>query len=67
MRDLEFDIKARDGTAAAFDSARANARGFNHALDLTARGFNLAATAAKGFAVGFAVSSLAEFGSVVRG
>jgi len=66
MRDLEFDIKGRDKTAAAFDSARANARQFNGVLDLTARGFNLSAMAAKGFAVGLATSALAEFGTVVR-
>jgi hypothetical protein len=66
MRDLEFDIKGRDKTAAAFDSARANARGFNRDMDITARGLNLAATAAKAFAAGLALTALSNFGAVVR-
>lgn len=66
MRDLEFDIKARDKTASGFDSARANARGFNRDLDLTARGFNIAAAAGKAFAAAFTLTAVSEFGRVVR-
>lgn len=66
MRDLEFDIRARDRTASGFDSARSNARGFNRDIDQTARGFNIAATAAKAFAAAFTLTAVAEFGRVVR-
>ena len=66
MRDLEFDIRARDKTADAFNSARHHAREFNGDLDRTKFGFDVAATAARAFAAAFTVTAVANFGRVVR-
>lgn len=67
MRDLSFDIKGRDATQAAFDSARRNAQAFNRDLDLTARGMQLASTAAKAFIAGFSVAAIADIGRALQG
>ena len=66
MRDLVFDIKGRDKTQAAFDSARRNARSFNADLDRTAIGMRAAGVAAKAFAAAFTVTAVADFSRAVR-
>ncbi len=49
MRDLEFDIRARDATAEAFDSARRRSRDFNAELDRGSRSFDEAASRARNY------------------
>lgn len=64
MRDLTFDIRARDRTQRAFDQARNNGRRFNREIDRTTVGMRAAATAARAFAAAFTVTAVTGF---VRG
>ena len=66
MRDLNFDIKARDQSQPAFDSARRNARGLNSDLDQTRVVMNAAGAAARAFAAAFALTSVAGFAATIR-
>ncbi|KQS90299.1 hypothetical protein [Rhizobium sp. Leaf386] len=66
MRDLQFDIRGRDKSGPAFDSATARARAFDGAIQATARGFAVLETAAKGFVAGLAIGALENFGSIMR-
>lgn len=66
MKDLEFQIRGKDASKAAFDSARANAREFNGELDRTGKMLSLAGTAAKAFAIGFAVEGVRRFADAVH-
>lgn len=66
MRDLEYNINARDRSGPAFDSARNRARAFSGELDQTARSYRLMEVAARGFAAGFTLTAVAEFGQYVK-
>ena len=66
MRDLEFDIKAKDRTGSGFDSAEARAKRFNSVIDASATAFNLAAVAAKAFVAGMALQTIEEAGRAIR-
>ncbi|TPK38702.1 phage tail tape measure protein [Mesorhizobium sp. B2-5-3] len=66
-KDLEFQIRGKDASKPAFDSARANAREFNGELDRTGKMLALAGTAAKAFAIGFAVEGVRRFADAVHG
>ena len=66
MRDLEYNINARDRSGPGFDSARNRARAFNGELDRTAQSFNLTALAARAFAGAFTLTAVAEFGRYVN-
>ena len=66
MRDLEFGIKANDRTQTAFESAEARAKRFNGELDKIGSAYGMASTAAKAFAGAFALTAVAQFGSLVR-
>jgi len=67
MRDLEFEIKGKDRTAPAFDSAEARAKRFNTELGNSSAGLNMAATAAKAFAAAFTITAIEGFARYVRG
>ena len=66
MRDLEYNINARDRSGPGFDSARNRARAFNGELDRTAQSLNLTALAARAFAGAFTLTAVAEFGRYVN-
>ncbi|RWC47955.1 MAG: hypothetical protein EOS55_13905 [Mesorhizobium sp.] len=66
-KDLEFQIRGKDASKPAFDSARANAREFNGELDRTGKMLSLAGTAAKAFAIGFAVEGARRFADAIHG
>lgn len=65
-RDLEFDIRGRDKTGPAFDSATSRARAFDAAINATAKGFAVLETASKAFVAGIGIGVIEEFGSAVR-
>lgn len=66
MRDLNFDIRGRDRTGPAFDSARRNARGLMGEFDAIGRSMRLMQTAAAGFIAGIGLEGIESFGRAMR-
>ncbi|TPN79962.1 phage tail tape measure protein [Mesorhizobium sp. B1-1-2] len=66
MKDLEYTIRAKDASKPGWDSARRNAAEFNGELDRTGKMLSLAGTAAKAFAIGFAVEGVRRFADAVH-
>ncbi len=67
MKDLEFDIRARDKTGDAFNAIRGRAKEWNGEFDRMGQSLRIAGDMAKAFAAGFSITAVSEFSRAIRG